>query len=217
MNKAMHHKKPSAEINFQALVGAFEEAGNPFEDDRGCLFALDSKVIVDAAAMTAVSSVITSGIQQYNNFVEERLKKRTKPIKKPMQKNKLHVFVQRKAQTSSLTILCNGCLLFSWLYIACQTRKGDLPEFFRHKNQPSLSVSKLGDMQTGKKADSKKCHERSLLGSENADEEEVLVYETNNTDYEEMVDPDSDDIAIEELSDLSVELSLNLVCRKRNN
>ena len=54
---------------------------------------LDSKVIVDAAAMTAVSSVIALGIQQYNNFVEEGLEKRTKPIKKPVRKNKLHVFV----------------------------------------------------------------------------------------------------------------------------
>jgi len=55
------------------------------------------------------------------------------------------------------------------------------------------------------------------LCSGNADEEEVLVAETNNTDYEETVDPVTDDIAIEELSDLSVELSLNLVRRKRNN
>ena len=50
-----------------------------------------------------------------------------------------------------------------------------------------------------------------------AEEEEVLVDETNNTDYEETVDPVTDDIAIEELPDLSVELSLNLVRRKRNN
>ena len=96
MSKAMHRKKPSAEINFQALVGAFEEAEYPFEDDGGCLFALDSKVTVDAAAITAVSSVITIGIQQYNNFVEERLQKRTKPVKKPLRKNKLHVFVQQQ-------------------------------------------------------------------------------------------------------------------------
>ena len=113
----MHRKKPSAEINAQALVVSFEEAGNPFEDDGGCLFVLDSKVIVDAAAITAVSSVITIGIQQYNNFVEERPQKRTKPIKKPLRKNKLHVFVQqRKAQKSSLTILRNGYSLFSRLY-----------------------------------------------------------------------------------------------------
>ena len=153
MCKAVLHKKPSAEIKVQALVVSFEEAGDPFEDDGGCLFALNSKVIVDAAAMTAVSSVIAIGIQQYNNFVEEGLEKRTKPVKKPLQKNKLHVFVQqRKAQKSSLTILCNGCSLFSRLYIACQTRKGDLPEFFRHENQPTPpSLSKLGDKRDSKK------------------------------------------------------------------
>ena len=128
MSKAMHRKKPSAEINVQALVVSFEEAGNPFEDDGGCLFALHSNVIVDAAAMTAVSSVI-NGIQQYNNFAEEKLEKRTQPIEKPLRKNKLHVFVQqRKAQKSFLTILRNGCSLFSRLYIACQTQKGVFAE-----------------------------------------------------------------------------------------
>ena len=77
-----------------------------------------------------------------------------------------------------------------------------LPEFFRHKKHPPpLSLSKLGDMRTGKKADLLKCLERSPLGSGNADEEEVLVDETNNTDYEETVVPVSDDIAIGELSD----------------
>jgi len=84
-------------------------------------------------------------------------------------------------------------------------------------SQTPPSLSKLGDMRTGKKADLQKCLERSPLGSGNADEEEVLVDETNNTDFEETVDPVTDDIANEELSDLSVELSLNLVRRKRNN
>ena len=84
-----HHEQSPAprkafKINVQALVVSFGQAGNAFEDDGGYLFALDSKVIVDVAAMTAVSSVITSGIQQYNNCVEERLEKRTKPIKKPL-------------------------------------------------------------------------------------------------------------------------------------
>ena len=138
-------------------------------------FAL--KVTADAAAMSAVSSVITSEMHQYNNFFEERLEKRTKPIKKPPRKKKLHVFVQQwNAKKSSLTTFHNDCSLFLWLYIACQTRKMDLPELFRHENQPRpLSLNKLGDMRTGKKADLLKCLERSPLGSGNADEEEVLV------------------------------------------
>ena len=73
---------------------------------------------------------------------------------------------------------------------------------FRHENQSTpQSLSKLGDKRTGKKADLQKCLERSPLGSGNAVEEEVLVAETNNTDYEKTVDPVTDDIAIEELSD----------------
>ena len=62
-------------------------------------------------------------------------------------------------------------------------------------------MSKLGNTRSGKKAGLLKCLERSPLGSGNADEEEVLVDETNNTDYEETVDPVTYDIAIEELSD----------------
>ena len=84
-----------------------------------------------------------------------------------------------------------------------------------HENQPPPpSLSKLGDMRTGKKAGLPKCLECSPLGSGNADEEEVLVEERNNADFEETVDPVTDDIANEELS---VELSLNVVSRKRNN
>ena len=70
-------------------------------------------------------------------------------------------------------------------------------------------------MRTGEKADLLKCLERSPLGSGNADEEEVLVDETNNTDYEEKFDPVSMISPLK--SFLSVELSLNLVRRKRNN
>ena len=56
-------------------------------------------------------------------------------------------------------------------------------------------------MQTDKKADLLKCLGRSPLGSGNADEEKVLVDETNNIDYEEQVDPVIDDIDIVDLSD----------------
>ena len=56
-----------------------------------------------------------------------------------------------------------------------------------------------------------KCLERSPLGSGNADEEEVLVDETNNTDYEEKVDPISMTSQLKNF--LSVELNLNLVRR----
>ena len=50
-----------------------------------------------------------------------------------------------------LTCLKNKAQLFSWLYISCQTRDGNLDEFFLHENQacpPALSDEwsrKLGE------------------------------------------------------------------------
>ena len=46
------------------------------------------------------------------------------------------------------------CTLFSRLYIACQSREGDLKQFFKHENQPwPPSLSKSGDMRSGTKSD----------------------------------------------------------------
>ena len=158
-----HHEKiitpqKAFKRNVQALfvICLSEKAGDPFEDDGGCLFTLDSKVIVDAAAMTAVSSVITIEICSSTTTLLRKGSKREQNQSTALwEKDKLHVFVQqRKAQKSSLTILHKGCSLFSRLYIACQTRKGDLPFSFRHENQPPPPpLSKLGNMRTGKKAD----------------------------------------------------------------
>ena len=169
MSKALCCERPSRET-FKLLF-LLKKLGNPFEDDGECLFTLDSKVIV--------------------NVVVERLEERTKPINNPLRKNKCMCLCNNGiALKSSLTVLRNDCSLFSRLYIACQTRKGDLAEFLRHENQPPQpSLSKLGDKRTGKKANLLKCLERSPLPSGNADEEEVLADETNNIDYEETVDP----------------------------
>ena len=100
-------------------------------------------------------------------------------------------------------------------YIACQTRKGDMPEFLRHENQPTPpSLSKMGDMWTGKKADLLKCLECSPLGSGNADgpgrwnKQQWLGRQgwPCHRWYRHC-----------SFLILSVELSLNLVHRKRNN
>ena len=59
-----------------------------------------------------------------------------------------------------VTALKNDCNLFSRLYIACQTRDGDLDTFFTHENQstpPSLSLG--GKIRLGTKADLLHCLE----------------------------------------------------------
>ena len=56
--------------------------------------------------------------------------------------------------------LKSDCALFSWLYIASQTRECDIQEFFKHGNQkypPSLSSS--GKLRQGNKSDLVRCLE----------------------------------------------------------
>ena len=162
-----HEQNPSQQRAFKTHVEALEEAGNPFEDDSGCLFALDSKNIVNETAVFTVSTVVTTGQEQYDRFVEERLVQRTNPMKAPLKKNKLHVFQQQQTvKKTSVTVLRNDCSLFSRLFIACQTRKGDLPEFFRHENQPTPpSLSKEGHLRSGRKAYLLKCLESCVSGT----------------------------------------------------
>ena len=79
------------------------------------------------------------------------------------------------------------------------------------------SLSKLGDMRTGEKADLLKCLERSPLGSENIDEEEVLVGETTALIMKRRLTLLVMISTLKSFLILSVELSLNFVRRKRNN
>ncbi len=54
----------------------------------------------------------------------------------------------------------SDCALFSRLYIARQTREGDIQEFFNHENQKySPSLSSSGKLKQGKKSDLVRCPE----------------------------------------------------------
>ena len=61
MSKALHRKKPSRS-KFKLLLFLLRKLEIHLKTMDECLFVQDSKVIVDAAAMFAVSSDITSGI-----------------------------------------------------------------------------------------------------------------------------------------------------------
>ena len=96
---------------------------------------------MDDSVVTTVKNVVNIGQRQHDTFVKERLKERTKPINDPIAKNHLPLFREppakiRTKDTEKLISLKSDCALFSHLYIACQTREGNLDEFFRHENQP---------------------------------------------------------------------------------
>jgi hypothetical protein len=108
------------------------------------LIAIDTKNICSPEAVSALKAVETAGIDQYKTFVEERFVKKSKSINEPISKNKFSVFHLPKASNkrpvnNKLVVAKNDSSLFSRLYIACQTRDGDLDSFFQHENQSSAS------------------------------------------------------------------------------
>ena len=167
-----HHKQiPSVQNAFtrdvDALVSAFEEAGNPFEDDGEFLFTLDTKDIVEEVSATTVQNILVKGEQQLHDFTTDRLVQRTKPITDPVHRNRNHLFSRPKKAHRAASVLESGCSLFSRLYIACQTRQGDMKDISIHENHAfPPSSSDLGEMRTGKKSDLLTCLEQKLCYAE---------------------------------------------------
>ena len=124
--------------------------------------AIHTKDIVDDAVFRTVQNAYKTGEEQFKLFVKERFVERIKPVTYPLLKNNLATFSTSKKIVSKhktkAQILKEDCSLFSRLYIASQTRDGNLEEFFTYENQPwSPSFSQLGQLRGGQKADLLKC------------------------------------------------------------
>ena len=129
------------------------------------LVVLDTKECVGSPALQTVKEVKEIGLKQFQAFSRECLLERIKPISDPIQRNKLKVFkthpvIKMNKEKQKLACLKNNAQLFSRLYISCQTRDGNLDEFFRCENQacpPALSDG--GSLRLGTKSDLLTCLE----------------------------------------------------------
>ena len=184
--KRRHHEQvPSVQASFKkdvlSLVSAIEEMGNPFEEDSTDLLVLDSKEIMDDTVVKTVKEVITIGQSQYNAFVKERFQERTKPVTEAIKKNKLPLFREQPQKGTTkdkqkVAALKNDCALFSRLYIACQSRDGNLEEFFKYENQPfPPSLAQGGKIREGQKSDLVRCMERLVESKADAPQVEATI------------------------------------------
>ncbi len=162
-----HEQYASVQATFitevRSLTAVIEDMESPFLEKSNDLLVLDTRNIMDVSVGETVRKIEALGMQQYDNFVKERLTECTVPITEVLPKNKLALFSsppikclsKQKMQVSALKSDCN---LFSRRYISCQTRDGDLATFFMHENQstpPSLSLG--GKLRLGMKADLLHC------------------------------------------------------------
>ena len=155
-----HEAEASFQVSFtrdvNALMATLDEMGNPFMEESNDLLVLDTKDIAGPAATTRMCQIESLGIDQCNEFLTERLVRRTKSIYDPIKRNTLSFFKEPAPKVSKasqrISSLKSDCSLFARLFIACQTREGDLDDFFQHENQACPpSISDLGKLRLPKK------------------------------------------------------------------
>ena len=182
-----HEMVPWFQKRFQkdvkALQVVFQDIGNPFRDDSKELYTLDTKAVVADSTAQELYTIWEIGSKQYQTFCYERLKIASKPLSDTIKKNQFKIFrlpssrLMKKSQ-AELSSLKADCSLFSRLYISCQTRAGDLEEFFCHENRPCPpSISDMGQLRQGKKSDLVEILERDLVQEQTTPQVQVKLYD----------------------------------------
>lgn len=164
-----HEQSESSQLRYKkdltSLLDVLENEAVFSETTGNDLVVLCCNIYADQIVSTTIKTAEETGIHQFNSFVKERLVTDGNiSILSPIIKNKFPFFsfrpVSKKRNANSLKIteLKTDCELFSRLYVACQSRDGDLDEFFRHENHPyPPSLSQCGLLRFGTKCDMLQC------------------------------------------------------------
>uniref|UniRef100_A0A1X7T7W9 Tesmin/TSO1-like CXC domain-containing protein n=1 Tax=Amphimedon queenslandica TaxID=400682 RepID=A0A1X7T7W9_AMPQE len=185
-SETLHHDQTkSTQLRFsqhvKSLVEVIEDMENPFLEESKDLLRLDTKDIMDEVVVSSICHAEEKGKEQYHTFVTNRLAHRITPLSDPIKKNKLPLFSRpptKEKSKSSLKVssLKSDVSLFSRLYIACQSRDGDLDDFFCHENQSAPpSLSSFGKLRHGNKADLLNCLENCVESAATQPDAEVTI------------------------------------------
>ena len=134
-------------VNAKALVDEFDRLGNSFKDDSNELVILHTKEVMPKEVGQAVMQAEKRGIEQYNKFAEERLKKSTFPISHPISSNKIPLpgNAPKTRKNKEIATIKDDVHLLGKLYIALQVREGNADKLFQHENTDiPHSLSKNG-------------------------------------------------------------------------
>ena len=155
---SLHHEdNDTFEEKFQhdrdLLVASFQEQGNPFEEEEKNLIHITSRTVLDGNATKSVKEAWKKGNDQYKIFVKERLVKKTSSFYDSIKRNNLSLFRQKhivKISKPKQKIMSLNAerKLYANLYVACQSREGDLDNFFSHENHAfPVAISEYGKLR----------------------------------------------------------------------
>ena len=163
-----HHEDTAKfEADFQmkrsSLIQAFVEIGNPFLEHEDNLIHLISKQVMNEAARDSVINSKDIGNEQLTAFLADRIIGNTTSIYDTIKKNNLSLFRHKNSivisnKKKQVIDLVADRRLFSSLYVACQSRQGNLESFFKHENHSyPVSISEYGKLRKCSKSDFLKC------------------------------------------------------------
>ena len=144
VNQSKHHEDTDLfEKNFQkdrnAFLTLFTEYGNPFCENEKMLVQIVSKHVLDENATTSVQKAKEIGMNQFDTFVNNRLRNGSASLYDNITKNNLPLYHSKNTILTSrskkrITNLEADSRLYANLFAACQARDGDLKNFFTHEN-----------------------------------------------------------------------------------
>ena len=154
----MHHEDTlKYESDFRQDIDAFKTSmlqfGNPFEEEEAQLVHISSRHVLDDAASVSVAKAKSVGEAQYAAFVTERLEKGDVSFYDTLKRNNLPLFrkkhfIKVSMSKQKLVSLKSERRLYANLYVACQSREGDLDNFFSHENHSfPVSISEYGKLR----------------------------------------------------------------------
>ena len=181
-----------------------EELGNPFADDSTDLVTLDTKLIMSEEVVTTIQTAEQLGSTQSQSFIDERISGSTKSLYDPIHKNNLPLFKSWKTKTTKSSMktvaMKNDVQLFSRMYIACQSREGDLDSFFEHENHPwPPSLAENNSMRQGSKADLVGCLEALAPRPEDTPEVDMKIIDGAALIY--TLDPKKSNVTVKTFGD----------------
>jgi hypothetical protein len=109
-----------------------QDMDNPFMEETGDLFTLDTQIIAHPSVAEMVASQNDNGKTRFNEFLNE-LDTDEYQFYQPIKKDKTFFFQQRpepNAGDSKQKTLKDDCRLFSTIFISRQSREDDLMYFF---------------------------------------------------------------------------------------
>ena len=189
-----HDQSPIFQKRFaadtKALVVAFLETGNPFEEDSDEIIILDTKEVLSEDISRSIMCAHEEGKKQHSAFVKECLESQAVAFHEPIKMNKILLPSNRhkKQRSKYVDSTKDDMHLPGQQYISLQVREGNDVCLFEVENTDvPPSLSKHGNLRSGQKSDLVPC----LVADSPSDFNEAFVKLIDGASMVHFLKPDT--------------------------